>query len=73
MTPKATVPPDGDDYDERVIDAADRLLRAALRGNTFRLAVQCDVCGTWLTSPVSVRRHRGPVCDRRARRKGEVA
>ncbi|MDV8058244.1 DUF6011 domain-containing protein [Rhodococcus sp. IEGM 1343] len=52
-------------YDETVIDAADRLLRAALRGYTFRLAVQCDVCGIWLTDPKSVRRHRGPVCAKK--------
>lgn len=52
-------------FDETVIDAADRLLRAAMRGHTFRLAVQCDVCGAWLVDPLSVRRHRGPVCAKR--------
>lgn len=51
-----------DDYDETVVDAADRLLKAALRGYSFRLAVRCDTCRQWLTDPVSVRRHRGPVC-----------
>ncbi|EOM74621.1 hypothetical protein Rrhod_4096 [Rhodococcus rhodnii LMG 5362] len=52
-------------FDERVIDAADRLLRAALRGYTFRLAIKCDTCGAWISDPEYVRRHRGPVCHRR--------
>lgn len=56
---------DPDSFDEKLIDAADKLLAAALRGRTFRLAIQCDVCGTWVTNPASVRRHRGPVCARR--------
>ena len=55
-----------EDYDENILDAADKLLRAALRGTTFRLSVQCDVCGIWLTDPKSVRRHRGPVCNKRS-------
>lgn len=55
-----------DQYDEKLVDAADKLLRAALRGGTFRLAVQCDKCGAWVTAPTSVRRHRGPVCAKRA-------
>lgn len=59
-----------DDYDEQLVDAADKLLRAALRGRAFRLAVQCDKCGTWVTSPASVRRHRGPVCARREQEAG---
>lgn len=64
----ASAPPSGgsEEYDESLVDAADRLLRAALRGTTFRLAVRCDVCGTWVTHPASVRRHRGPVCAKRA-------
>lgn len=52
-------------YDETLIDAADRLLRAAMRGHAFRLAVQCDICGAWLVDPDSVRKHRGPVCSKR--------
>lgn len=60
---------DTEPFDEKVIDAADRLLQTALRGHAFRLAVQCDLCGTWLTDPVSVRRHRGPVCTRRGDRR----
>lgn len=53
-------------FDEKLVDAADKLLSAALRGHAFRLAVRCDVCGTWVTNPASVRRHRGPVCAKRA-------
>lgn len=58
--------PSGEDYDERLVDPADALLRAALRGHTFRLAVQCDQCHRWVTAPESVRRHRGPRCAARA-------
>lgn len=61
----ATSSSDSEPYDENLVDAADRLLRAALRGHTFRLAVRCDTCGSWVTSPASVRRHRGPVCAKR--------
>lgn len=56
------------DFDENVVDAADKLLRAALRGKTFRLAVQCDICKSWLTDPKSIRRRRGPVCSKRSDR-----
>lgn len=63
-----TAAPSGDSeaYDERYVDAGDAILRAMLRGTTFRLAIQCDTCGTWITAPSSVRRHRGPVCAKRA-------
>lgn len=65
--------PTADSYDENLIDAADRLLRAALRGRSFRLAVQCDICGAWLVDPDSVRKHRGPVCSKRIALGGEDA
>lgn len=58
------------EYNENLIDPADKLLMAALRGGTFRLAVRCTVCGTWLVAPASVRRHMGPRC---ARKMGKVA
>jgi Family of unknown function (DUF6011) len=49
--------------DRRDIDV---LIAAAERG--FRLAVQCTECQSWLTNPVSVRRHLGPVCAKRVAR-----
>ncbi|WP_369426212.1 DUF6011 domain-containing protein [Rhodococcus sp. T2V] len=59
-TPDTTT--EAPEFDENLIDAADKLLQAALRGHAFRLAVQCHVCGTWLVAPESVRRHLGPRC-----------
>ena len=59
-------PKDSDDqFDDKVVDAADRLLAAALRGGTYRLASRCHACGAWLVDPVSVRRHLGPRCAAR--------
>jgi hypothetical protein len=42
----------------------DLLAEAAERG--FRLATQCTACGAWISNPVSIRRHLGPVCAKRA-------
>ncbi|WP_222647271.1 DUF6011 domain-containing protein [Rhodococcus sp. BP-241] len=61
------IPPiDPDEQFEKVVDPADRLLNAALRSGTFRLASQCTACGAWLVNPVSIRRHLGPRCAKRA-------
>lgn len=56
--------------DERVeaLTADDRedlavITAAVERG--YRIAVQCLDCGHWLSSPSSVRRHRGPKCAAR--------
>ncbi|KZF00883.1 hypothetical protein A2J03_09880 [Rhodococcus sp. EPR-157] len=62
-----------DDYLEKLRDPADKLLAAALRDGTFRLAVQCSRCGTWLVAPSSVKRHLGPVCARHAQAQAGVA
>lgn len=60
------VPPtDPDEQIEKVVDAADRLMAAALRNGTYRLASQCSACGAWLVNPVSIRRHLGPRCAKR--------
>lgn len=56
---------DTDDELEKLRDPADKLLAAALRDGTYRLASQCQSCGAWLVDPVSVRRHLGPVCAKR--------
>lgn len=58
--------PSGEAFDERLVDPADRMLLAALRGGAFKLAVECDVCHRWVTAKDSVRRHRGPRCAARA-------
>jgi len=42
----------------------DLLVAAAERG--FRLATRCTACGSWISNPVSVRRHMGPVCRAKA-------
>lgn len=55
-----------DDHLELLRDPADKLLMAALAQGGFRLAVQCERCGTWLVAPASVKRHLGPVCARHA-------
>lgn len=36
--------------------------RSALFDDRFRLAVQCDTCGRWLTADASKRAGRGPRC-----------
>ncbi|MDJ0359705.1 DUF6011 domain-containing protein [Rhodococcus sp. H29-C3] len=62
-----------DDHLEMLRDPADKLLRAALAQGGFRLAVQCERCGTWLVAPSSVKRHLGPVCARHAQSEAGVA
>jgi hypothetical protein len=42
----------------------DVLVAAAERG--FRLATRCTACGAWISNPISIRRHLGPVCAKRA-------
>ena len=42
----------------------DLLTKAAEMG--FRLATRCIDCGHWISSPSSIRRHRGPVCAAKA-------
>jgi hypothetical protein len=39
---------------------------AQLFNGKFRLAVQCDVCGRWLTAGASKAAGRGPNCSARA-------
>lgn len=55
-----------DDHLEAIRPHADKLLMSALAQGNFRLAVQCERCGTWLVAPSSVKRHLGPVCARHA-------
>jgi hypothetical protein len=50
------------EYDKQVVDGVGRSLWVALFNGAFRLAVQCDTCGRWLTSTTSKRAHRGPRC-----------
>jgi hypothetical protein len=40
------------------------LVKAAEMG--FRLATRCTACGAWISNPVSIRRHLGPVCAKKA-------
>jgi hypothetical protein len=42
----------------------DLLFKAAERG--FRLATRCTACGAWISNPISIRRHLGPVCAKKA-------
>lgn len=58
-------PTDPDEQLEKLWVHADKLMAAALRDGTYRLASQCHSCGAWLVDPVSVRRHLGPVCAKR--------
>jgi hypothetical protein len=50
------------DYDQRVVDQVDSSIWRALFRGEFRLAVQCDQCGRWLTAGASKKAHRGPRC-----------
>ena len=59
------IPPDTDEELEKLHHPADKLLAAALRSGTYRLASRCQSCGAWLVDPVSIRRHLGPVCAKR--------
>ena len=42
----------------------DLLVKAAEMG--FRLATRCTACGAWISNSVSIRRHLGPVCAKKA-------
>jgi hypothetical protein len=42
----------------------DLLIKAAEMG--YRLATRCLVCGHWVSSPASIRRHMGPTCAAKA-------
>jgi len=53
-------------HDERHL-VGDASIWEALFDGKFRLAVQCDTCGRWLTSGASRRAHRGPVCRARGK------
>nr|WP_141215420.1 DUF6011 domain-containing protein [Rhodococcus sp. 15-649-1-2] len=59
-----------DDHLEKLRDPADKLLAAALRDGTYRLASRCHACGAWLVHPASIKRHMGPVCAKRAQQCG---
>ncbi|MEP9417467.1 DUF6011 domain-containing protein [Gordonia sp. VNQ95] len=51
---------------ESIIDPADKLMLAALRGGRYVLAVRCLVCGAPLTSVRSRTLGVGPDCRRKA-------
>jgi hypothetical protein len=52
--------------DKTVVAAVDASIWQALFDGHFRLAVQCDTCGRWLTASESKRAHRGPRCRAKA-------
>lgn len=52
------------EVDQAVV--GDASIWEALFNGQFRLAVQCDACGRWLTAGASKRAHRGPRCAARA-------
>lgn len=54
---------------EQYLDAADRLMLAAVRGGRFVLAVRCLVCGKPLTSKRSRALGVGPGCRKRGERR----
>lgn len=54
------------DYDRRVVAQVDWSIWRAIFNGEFRLAVQCDRCGRWLTAGASKRAHRGPRCAAKA-------
>lgn len=56
-----------DDHLELLRAPSEKLLMAALAQGHYRLAVQCERCGTWLVAAKSVQRHLGPVCARHSR------
>jgi len=65
-TPNATQAGDDFDFDQRVVAQVDWSIWQALFDGHFKLAVQCDVCGRWLTANASKKAHRGPRCAARA-------
>lgn len=48
---------------DRAVERAIELLRQ----NGFGIAVRCVTCRRPLTAPASIRRHRGPRCEARAK------
>ncbi|MGV0991099.1 MAG: DUF6011 domain-containing protein [Mycobacterium sp.] len=56
---------DFEDDRRAVADVNDSLWNAIYAG-TFRLAVRCKRCGTWLTNSRSKRHGLGPTCARKA-------
>jgi hypothetical protein len=52
--------------DKAVVATVDTSIWQALFDGHFRLAVQCDICGRWLTASESKRVHRGPRCRAKA-------
>ena len=50
------------DYEQRVVYQVDSSIWRAIYRGEFRLAVQCDTCGRWLTAGASKKAHRGPRC-----------
>lgn len=55
-----------DEFDKRVADQVDWSIWQAIFNGEFRLAVQCDTCGRWLTAGASKKAHRGPRCAAKA-------
>jgi hypothetical protein len=62
----SSLPASDFDFDQRVVSQVDWSIWRALFDGHFRLAVQCDVCGRWLTANASKKAHRGPRCSARA-------
>lgn len=50
------------DFDKTVVDQVDSSIWRAVYNGHFRLAVQCQRCGRWLTDGRSKRNHMGPRC-----------
>ena len=63
---KVTAKSESFDFDQRVVSQVDWSIWQAIFNGQFRLAVQCDICGRWLTAGASKRAHRGPRCAARA-------
>jgi hypothetical protein len=63
---KVTTKSESFDFDQRVVAQVDWSIWRAIFAGEFRLAVQCDMCGRWLTAGASKRAHRGPRCAAKA-------
>ena len=63
---KVTTKSESFDFDQRVVSQVDWSIWRAIFAGEFRLAVQCDMCGRWLTAGASKRAHRGPRCAAKA-------
>lgn len=59
---KSNAPTDDFLLDQIIVRDAGDPIWVALFNGRFRLAVQCDTCGRWLTSATSKAAHRGPRC-----------